>query len=524
MFYVQNFSLLYPVLKDVADVTQYWPNPHALPVLFTLASTLTLGVYVLLREKYSTTSIAFFLMTLPAAVWLFSFAMMLCSETQAVAHVWARAEYLGVPFIPACVFYFTLRVLGHYQAHRRLVQTSFLLATAISPIAIFSKLILSGVHKHGYGYYPVYAAGALPFLVFFGALMGASLWLYARESGRSQACVHRSRVRCLLAAFAVADIAMVDYLAKFGLPVYPFGYACIFAFALISAVAITRYRLVDITPSFAAESIIGTMGEAVLVSDAEGIVRLANDACCDLFKQDRMEIIGSPLALVAPVLERPVESTVSGEHVEVRHELADGRERDLSIKESAIRDSLGKLVARVLVLRDVTALRSAERALKEAQDHLSRLYRHMPEAVVVLDEFGRFSMVNPAAERLLGCEGKVLCGRIFVMSTFLSASTVPRMLQMIRNVMQGMDEPAIPFELSAEDGVRIPLEAQPSPIHYSGRITGVQLILRPPKDQPAWAEAMRKARGEVLESVREKLEELFKDDAKAVEKIRRLEF
>ncbi|MCG3176566.1 MAG: hypothetical protein MOGMAGMI_01524 [Candidatus Omnitrophica bacterium] len=524
MFYVQNFSLLYPVLKDVADVTCYTANPHALPVFFTLAATLILGIYVLLRERHSAVSVAFFLMTLPAAIWLFAFGMMLCSERQAVAHVWARAEYLGVPFIPAAVLHFTLRVLGHYQAHRRKVLAAFFAAAAFAPVAIFSKLILSGVSLRPYGYYPEYAAGALPFLLFFGAVMVVSLMLFVRESRRSQPSVHRSRIRCLLAAFLIADVAMVDYLAKFGLPVYPFGYACIFVFALVSAVAVTRYRLVDITPSFAAESIIGTMSEAVLVSDTEGIVRLANDACCDLFKMDRMELIGSALALVAPVLEKPVETTVAGEHIEVRHELADGRERDLSVKESVIRDSLGRLVARVLVLRDVTALRSAERALKEAREHLSGLYREMPEAVVVLDEYGRFSMVNPSAERLLGCEGRTLSGRIFVMSTFLAPATVPRMLQMIRNVMQGMEEPAIPFELAAEDGVRIPLEAYPSAVRHDGRIAGVQLILRHPKDQLSWADAMRRARQEVLESVRGKLEELFKDDAKAVEKIRRLEF
>jgi hypothetical protein len=77
----------------------------------TFLAIVFLGLYVLVREKHSSVKTAFFLMTLPAAVWLFAFALMYSSSRYDVARFWSKAAYLGVPFIPTAIYYFTVKVL-----------------------------------------------------------------------------------------------------------------------------------------------------------------------------------------------------------------------------------------------------------------------------------------------------------------------------------------------------------------------------------------------------------------------------
>src|SRR4029077_19511841 len=73
-------------------------------------------------------------------------------------------------------------------------------------------------------------------------------------------------------------LGCVDYLPKFGIAVYPFGYAAMLGFVVIVAIAFHKYDLVAITPSLAAREIIGTMADVLLVCDRDGRIEFANAA------------------------------------------------------------------------------------------------------------------------------------------------------------------------------------------------------------------------------------------------------
>jgi PAS domain-containing protein len=85
----------------------------------------------------------------------------------------------------------------------------------------------------------------------------------------------------------VAYLGLVDYLDAFGIPVYPIGYFPVFVWFLIVAFAIRRYHLFDITPSFAANHILAMMADALLVLDRQGVVRVVNQAVCELLGKGR---------------------------------------------------------------------------------------------------------------------------------------------------------------------------------------------------------------------------------------------
>ena len=79
----------------------------------------------------------------------------------------------------------------------------------------------------------------------------------------------------LLRAFCIAYLGSFDFLASYGIPLYPFGYIPVLGFIILADRTIRRYHLVNITPEFAAKQIINAMDDALLILDSDGIVRVA---------------------------------------------------------------------------------------------------------------------------------------------------------------------------------------------------------------------------------------------------------
>jgi PAS domain S-box-containing protein len=485
------------------DASAYAYNPMALPMAATFMSALAIGTFVLLRERFSTVSRAFFLMTLPAAVWCAAFTGMYLAVEEALAIRWAKVAYWAIPFIPSAIHWFTVNVLriAGRRRERRIAAAGLAAAAASSAVLTQTDWFMTGLHHYAWGYYPAYSPASAIYLAYFFGLMAYSLSRYAAQRRKPHTPAHEARIRWLFVAFCVAYLAILDYLPKFGLDWYPLGSAAILCFLAIAAWVTTRYRLVDITTSFAAEKILRSIGDAVLVLDTENFVRVANDAACRLFGQPRERLLGIHLAQVSPRF--PVRDTpatvgdVGEDHVyEMSHETEQGKALWLRVAESAIKDHLGCVAATVLVIRDQTDLKAAQTELRDTESRFAELCRGLPDAVLVLDEFGRFRSVNPAAERLLETTQEEAVGRIFVLSNYLAADGVTRILRAIRNVMHDGSDAPFTFDLQREGGRRLRLEAHPSAVHQQGRIVGVQLVLR---SAEAAAAAAARASDEALQ-------------------------
>jgi hypothetical protein len=61
------------------------------------------------------------------------------------------------------------------------------------------------------------------------------------------------------ASYAFSPYAAPTLLTAIAIAIYPFGYLPVLAFIILTARAVWRYRLLDITPAFAAEGIINAL-------------------------------------------------------------------------------------------------------------------------------------------------------------------------------------------------------------------------------------------------------------------------
>ncbi len=520
---------LVQLLRELREPSNYVFSLYAAPVLFTFFAIMSLGLFVLVKERHSSIKWSFFSLTATIGFWLFSFSFMYASANDFTAYRWARIAYLTVPFIPAATFYFTIKVLRLYEKKRKIAKAFLAVSALFSLWIVGTPTVIEGLYRYPWGYYPKYSLWGLIYLAYFFSVMILSLRHFFVEYGKAPTQTHRLRIRFLLIALCVAYLGSADYLAKFGIPVYPFGYAGILLFVLITSFVVTIYRLVDITPSFAAEKIIGTMGDALLVLDAEDIVRVANDGAAELFDVSKNDLVGSPLASVSEAF--PAKNSTEHLHrvgtdhtYEIDHETKGGRKLTLSISESPMKDEKGCVIATVLIIRDLTQLKLTETALKETESRLTKLYRETPEALIALDEFGRFSSANLAAEKLLGFSGEKVEGKIFVLSRFLPNACVSRVLKAIRGVMQGETEDPFELELIKDDGSSVKVEAVPSPVRKQGRIAEVQFLLKTGGADSDAEMILEKEKSRLEHSLRAKLEEMFKDDVYLMRKLEKLKF
>src|SRR5216117_259477 len=270
-------------------------QPYAVPTALAAVAVLVLGVLALVRERGATVSVTFFLTNLLAAVWLGSYSLVYLATTEQVALWWVKAAHLGVIFIPAAVYHFTVTALRIQPEHKTFVRlgwiTSALFFLAMAP----SDAFIARVRRYWWGFYPDYEWLSIPFLLFFFGMLAASLRHFWIEYHKAPPGTHKLRTKSLLVAFAIAYIGSIDYVAAFQIALYPFGYLPILGFIAMTARAIHRHRLVDVTPAYAARGIIEAMADALLVLDRDGMVRVVNPAACQLFGSSERQLLGQPI-------------------------------------------------------------------------------------------------------------------------------------------------------------------------------------------------------------------------------------
>jgi diguanylate cyclase (GGDEF)-like protein/PAS domain S-box-containing protein len=387
---------------DAYSVTWYGLAPLA-----TAAAMLLLGTYVVVRERGSRESVLFGVLAFTVTVWLGCFSAMYLANAERVARFWAKAAYLGITFIAPAVLSFAVAVTRDWQRRRRLVAASWLLSALLCAVSVGTDALFRDLEHYPWGYYPRFRWLGVLFLGVFFVQLGLALRQYWIDHRAATSAVHRQRARWLLVAFSIAYLGCIDYVAAYGVALYPFGYVPVFLFIVLSAWTIRRFRLVDFTPELAAREILATVADPLIVCDSEGRVRLLNPAAASVLDRRPEEIVGRPIAeLVPPPQQDRLAASLAGG--EIRDQSIDLLARDggavpVELAVSPLRDRGGAVVGSVLVARDARPHLRAQAALAASEARYRALFEANPIPMWVSDrDTLQFLAVNDAAVRDYG--------------------------------------------------------------------------------------------------------------------------
>jgi len=369
-------------------------SAYAVPVALTAVLILAFGTRVLVQRANGLTA-AFFAMTLVVAVWMAAFTLLYSTSDAREALFWSRLAYLGVPFIAPTLYWFTVELLRIHNRRRIVVGLAWTVAAFFSAIAVTTDRLIPRVQHYWWGFYPRYrpSVSALFLTFFFGFLVLALVELiraYPASEG-----LERKRIACVIGAFAVAYLGSVDYLPKYGIPAYPFGYAAILGFVFIAAYAMRKYDLVSITPSLAAPEIIGTMADALFVCDRNGRIEFANRAAATLLGYSESELVHRRIddllaqeSTLSAKLSRKslrndeyVFASKSGERVELTLSIA-----------PVLRD--GHSTGAVIIGRDIRDRKRAEREVLQAVTLLQSTLDSTADGILVIGSDGHVVSYN----------------------------------------------------------------------------------------------------------------------------------
>jgi len=155
-----------------------------------------------------------------------------------------------------------------------------------------------------------------------------------------------------------------------------------------------------------------SIGDAVIVTDTQGRVTLMNPVAEALTGWNEADALGKPLAQVFHILNEETRTVVENPVARVlrdgvviglaNHTLLiarDGREIPIADSGAPVRDARGKIVGVVLVFRDQTKERQAQRLVHQARDFAESIVATVREPLVVLDAHLRVISANHAFYR-----------------------------------------------------------------------------------------------------------------------------
>jgi two-component system sensor histidine kinase/response regulator len=331
-----------------------------------------LGLVTIIRDRASKVSSSFFFVTLSIFVWLGSLPWLYSASNEYVALFWAKIEHFGVAFIPSFFFIFTLDIIQRYKKYRYFGWATLFLSAGFCVGFLFSPQFIQSVVSMPWGYYPRYGTYGFFLIAYLALFMLISLDLIWLEYIKSASDRERSRLMGIFLGVAVGLLGAVDFVGALGIKVYPLGYIPIFVCTLILGQTIMRFQLIDLTPSFAANHILGTMEGLVAVVNLSGRISFVNRSLCELLGYKEEELNEQPITLLFEINDKNFIPNINknwalhDEEMEWRGR--DGTKVELSVSASLIKDKKGDPAGIVYAATDITERKKYERELIKAKE------------------------------------------------------------------------------------------------------------------------------------------------------------
>lgn len=238
---------------------------------------------------------------------------------------------------------------------------------------------------------------------------------------------------------------------------------------------------------------------AVIATDLAGRVTFWNRGAERLYGWSRAEVVGREISSlnVAPDDRRLAHEIMTS----VRRRGAwegrfsvrskEGRTFPAHVTNTLLRDPDGRPAGVIGVSVDMSASVAMEGELRSTRDFLSAVTASVGEALLALDDAGRVTYMNPAAERMLGWSARELHGAVVedvVAMTGLDGSGPSRPLR------AELDSGQARFEASVvrRDGCTVPASVVSAPFRAAGGLAGSVVVLTDISERIAREDRLRR--------------------------------
>lgn len=279
--------------------------------------------------------------------------------------------------------------------------------------------------KKPYGWTYSWSTSIWPYLFYFYyvSFVITALFLIFNFGRKTKEPVYRKQSMIIFWSTLVSLVGgsltnvVLPELRIYALP--PLANVTVLIFGMGVVYAIVKYQFLVITPAAAAENIISTMLESLILLNREGTIIDINDAAAHLLAYHKEELKGKPLSIVLPgYLQKPLlDKIIKGETLKGYDIIFITKHLDniaVSFSASPLKDSLGNTIGTICVAMDITDRKRIEEALREGEKKYRTIFELSPEGIIVLDTQGKIIDLNSRLCDWLGYRlGEVVGKNIF---------------------------------------------------------------------------------------------------------------
>jgi PAS domain S-box-containing protein len=376
----------------------------------------SLGIYVFSRNQKSSLHRIFLMLTLVASWWAFTEFMLRYPLPYPEAFLWMRLSAFWV-FVPALSLNFIWIFTRRPGQKPALWVYPFIYGPAVMFcfLELATDLINQKPVLNAWGY--SFGIAQNPTIYFIELFWGFFLMLLCLIS-----CLHvylrtedprkKKQVIYLMTGFGFPSVIAFLYFVAFpalGIIVPEMTIIFILFFSLFVGYAIWKYDLFVLTPATAADTILSTITDLLVLVDPERKIVAVNRAARDTLGYSEAELIHKPVDTILRDADGRPGILIEGRDVshfldqEMSCKKKDGALIPVSVSGSVIHDQSGHISGIVIVSRNISERKRAENALKQVLmklNLLSSITRHdILNQVTALTAYLELARINTSDEK-----------------------------------------------------------------------------------------------------------------------------
>jgi PAS domain S-box-containing protein len=367
----------------------YWQfTPFMIPLAIAAIISIALAIYAWRRRAMPGTAMLA-LLTVAVAEWSVGYLLELGSADLQTKILWAKIEYFGIVTVPTAWFLFALQRAGRVKWLSRRNLVLFALVPAASVLMAWTnelhnwfwvRIDLVELERGFVGWEATYGWAFWVHTGYAYVLLVLGSFVLLQALFRSPR-LYRGQASIMLLSVVtpwVGNVLSVFHIIGLPFDFTPLGFAVA---GLFIAWGLFRFRLLDIVP-VARDAVVESMADGVIVVDLQDRVVDVNPTALRMMGCLSSEVVGAPLEEVlsdqTDLIERYRDVTDARAEITLQIESCEGTwgqslkegaaERDYELHISPLYSQRDRLTGRLLVLRDVTERKEAERALRAQRD------------------------------------------------------------------------------------------------------------------------------------------------------------
>ncbi len=372
-------------------------------------------IFILQRDPKALLNRLCALTILPFAIWAFAFTFFHSVTTVGAARVWMNIASIGWCSFPITICWFYLSLTGHESVLRKRIFIIICILLAVFFIyRQWSGFLIVDFVEQPYGWSTVWATSAWPFIFFsyYFVFIAGSIYLTLNSGWKTRSLGKKRQMQTLwstpIVCLTLGSLTDV-ILPQLGISIVP-PIACVIILFWAGGLvyAITKYRLMTLTPAAAADRILSTMNDALILVDPEGKVIYANKAALDLLEYEEQDLIGEEFTSLASQAANAenlfsLQSLERGPiyNRELTYRSKGGKIIPVLVSASAMYNEDEELIGFITVARDITKYRKLGQALKESEQKYRSLVDHALIGIGI-HQNGRLIFVNRKLADMLG--------------------------------------------------------------------------------------------------------------------------